>query len=76
MEEEPLEKCKDEEAKKDARKGRGEPLAWRIVERKEVSTSKMGRRLLARIFPSLREYSLQRNKSMHAGGTEEEVKQQ
>ena len=42
-EEEVLKKCKVEEAKKGAHKGRGEQQEWRIVKRaKEMSASNMG----------------------------------
>ena len=60
LQEEHLEKYKVEEAKKDAYKGRGEPLEWRIV-KKEVSTSKVGRRLLGQNF-----LLIQRKSSMQA----------
>ena len=35
MEEEVLEMCKVEETKKDAYKGRGEPLTWQIVKKEK-----------------------------------------
>ena len=41
IEEEVLEKCKAEEAKKDAYEGRGEPLEWQIVKKEEISASEM-----------------------------------
>ena len=50
MEEEVLEKCNVEQAKKGAYKGRGEPLEWRIVKKRKDITLGNGAKIVGQEF--------------------------
>ena len=78
MEEEVLDKYKVEDSKREACRGRGDPLEWRLVRRsKKYRIQKWGEDCWARIFSLLREHNLQRPQSKQEESTEEEeMKQQ
>ena len=50
MEEEVLEKCNVEQAKKGAYKGRGELLEWRIVKKRKDITARNGAKIVGQEF--------------------------
>ena len=78
MEEEVLDKCKVEDSKREAYRGRGSPLEWGRVRRsKKYRIRKWSEDCWARIFALFREYNLQRLQSMHEDSTEgQEMKRQ
>ena len=66
-----------DDSKREAYRGRGAPLEWRLVRRsKKYRTRKWGEDCWARIFSLFREYNLQRRQSKQEGVNEEEMKQQ
>ena len=72
-EEEVLDKYRVEDSKREAYRGRGAPLEWRRVHRKQQEHSTKWRDdCWARIFALFREYNLQRRQSMHEDSTEKE----
>ena len=72
-EEEVLEKCKVDEAKKAVHQGQCELLELRIVKKRRRQIDlESGMKTVGRYFSHGSENSLQRNNSVQAGGTEEE----
>ena len=73
IEEEVLDKYKVVDSKREVYRGRGAPPEWRLVRRSQkYRLRKWSEDCWARIFSWIREYNLQRKRSMQEGSTEEE----